>query len=93
MLRPKLTNFSDFIEKPKPVIPKTKKDVQSEINLYLNILLFMVIIIGCFYLYYRFKYKKVREEETKEKLTHFNNYLNDYFINDMLAKQNNNTYY
>ena len=46
MYKPTLTNFADFIEKPKPVIPKSKYEVQSDINMYLNIALLMVIVIG-----------------------------------------------
>ena len=92
MYKPTLTNFADFIEKPKPVIPKSKYEVQKDINMYLNIALLLVIVIGGIYLYHRFKYKKDREEETKQKLQEFDNYLNEYYINDMLTKQNNNTY-
>ena len=92
MYKPTLTNFADFIEKPKPVIPKSKYEVQSDINMYLNIALLLVIVIGGIYLYQRFKYKQDREEETNQKLQDFDNYLNDYFVNDMLSKQNNNTY-
>ena len=92
MYKPTLTNFADFIEKPKPVIPKSKYEVKRDINMYLNIALFMVIVIGGIYLYHRFKYKQDRVEETKQKLQDFDNYLNEYYINDMLTKQNNNTY-
>lgn len=86
MYKPTLTNFADFIEKPKPVIPKSKYEVQKDINMYLNIALLLVIVIGGLYLYHRFKYKKDREEETKLKLQEFDNYLNEYYINDMLRK-------
>ena len=86
MIRPSLTNFADYVEKPKPVILKTRVELQSDINMYLNIALFLVIIIGIYYLYQRFKYKEEREEETKQKLQDFDNYLNEYYINDMLTK-------
>ena len=83
-LQPSLTNFADFMEQPKPVIPKTKLEIQSNINMYLNIIVLLIIIIGLFYLYQRFKYKSQHEEETKEKLKQFDEYLNEYYINDML---------
>ena len=86
MYKPTLTNFADYVEKPKPVIPKTKFQVQQEINWYLNVIIFLVILIGIYYLYQRFKYKNDREEETKQKLQDFDNYLNEYYINDMLNK-------
>jgi hypothetical protein len=91
MLKPNLTNFTDFVVKPKPVIPKTKAEVQTDINWYLNILVLLVIVIGSIYLYQRYKYKGQREQETKEKIKQFDNYLNEYYINDMLTRQNNNT--
>ena len=37
MLKPSLTNFNDFIEKPKPLKPKTKTEIQKDINWYMNI--------------------------------------------------------
>ena len=91
MIQPSLTNFDDFIEKPKPVIPKSKYEIQSDINMYLNIIVLLIIIIGLFYLYQRFKYKSQHEEETKEKIKQFDEYLNEYYINDMLIHQKNNT--
>jgi len=91
MFKPKLTNFADFVVKPKPVIPKTKTEIQTDINWYLNILVLLVIVIGSIYLYQRYKYKGQHEQETKEKIKQFDNYLNEYYINDMLASQNNNT--
>ena len=92
MIKPTLTNFADFVEEPIPVIPKTPKQIQQSVNWYLNIIVLLVILIGVFYLYRRYKYKEQHEQETKEKLKQFDEYLNDYYINDMLTKQNNNTY-
>jgi hypothetical protein len=86
MLQPSLTNFDDFIEKPKPVIPKTKFEIQSDINTYLNIIVLLIVIVGFIFLYVRFKYKAQHEEETKEKLKQFDEYLNEYYINDMLKQ-------
>ena len=86
MIQPSLTNFADFIEKPKLVIPKTKLEIQSDINTYLNIIVLLIVIIGFIFLYFRFKYKSQHEEETKQKLKKFDNYLNEYYINDMLKQ-------
>lgn len=90
MLKPNLTNFTDYVEKPKPVIPKTKYQVQKEINWYLNIIVFLVILIGCYYLYQRYKFKEHHERETRKKLKEFDNYLNEYYINDMINQSKNN---
>ena len=84
MIQPSLTNFADFIEKPKPLIPKTKFEIQSDINTYLNIIVLLIVIIGFIFLYFRFKYKAQHEEETKEKLKQFDEYLKEYYINDIL---------
>ena len=91
MIKPNLTNFTDFVEIPKPVIFKTPQQIQQGINWYLNIVVVLVIFIGGFYLYQRYKYKEQHEQETRVKLQKFDNYLQEYYINDMLTKQNNNT--
>ena len=90
MIKPSLTNFADFIEKPKPVIPKTPKQIQQSVNWYLNIIVVLVILIGGFYLYQRFRNKEEHEQDTRERLKQFDNYLQEHTISDMLAKQNNN---
>ena len=86
MITPSLTNFADFVEKPKPVISKSPKQVQQDVNWYLNIFVIMIIVTGSIYLYQRFKTKTQREKETKHKLQQFDTYLNEHYINDMLAK-------
>ncbi len=93
MFRPKLSDFSAFVEKPKPVKIITKYDIQQNINFYMNLVLFLIILLGCLVLYYRGKYKLDREKQAKETITKFENYMNDYIISDMLDKQNNNIPY
>ena len=78
MIKPNLTNFADFFDTPKPVIPKTKYEIQQSINWSLNIVVLLIVIIGFICLYYRFKYKAQHEEETKHKLKQFDTYLNEY---------------
>tara|TARA_B100000212_G_scaffold296967_1_gene240538 strand:+ start:1657 stop:1935 length:279 start_codon:yes stop_codon:yes gene_type:complete len=90
MIKPSLTNFTDFIEKPKPVIPKSPKQIQRDINFYMNIIISLIICIGLFLLYTRNKYKEIYKLETIEKLKQFDTYMQDYIINDMLTTQNNN---
>ena len=84
MIKPTLTIFNDFIDKPKPIIMKSPKQLQENVNWYLNIIIFLVIVIGLVYLYQRYKYKIEHEKEIKDRLTKFDNYLNDYYINDMI---------
>lgn len=92
MIKPQLTNFTDFIEKPKPVIPKTKYQIQQSINWYLNIIVCLVVIIGFVTLYLRYKHKEINKQETMQKLQDFDAYLQENIINDMLQTNNNNTY-
>jgi hypothetical protein len=90
MIKPNLTNFTDFIEKPKPVIPKTKYQIQQSINWYLNIIVGMVILIGGIALYLRYKYKETNKLVTIEKLQKFDAYLQENIINEMLETDKNN---
>tara|TARA_B100000900_G_scaffold16438_1_gene12974 strand:- start:1051 stop:1359 length:309 start_codon:yes stop_codon:yes gene_type:complete len=90
MIRPKLTNFADYVVKPKPVIPKTKIQIQKQTSNYLTIALFMIICIGFLSIYIRYKTKQSQENTTKLKLSQLNNYIQDHMINDMLESQKNN---
>jgi len=92
MIKPQLTNFTDFIEKPKPVIPKTKYQIQESVNWYLNIIVFLVVIIGFVCLYLRYKHKELNKQETMKKIQDFDAYLQENIMNDMLQTNNNNTY-
>ena len=92
MIKPQLTNFNDFIEKPKPVIPKTKYQIQQSVNWYLNIIVFLVVIIGFVCLYLRYKNKELNKQETIKKIQDFDAYLQENIMNDMLQTNNNNTY-
>lgn len=92
MIKPQLTNFTDFIEKPKPVIPKTKYQIQESVNWYLNIIVFLVVIIGFVCLYLRYKNKELNKQETIKKIQDFDAYLQENIMNDMLQINNNNTY-
>lgn len=97
MLKPSLTDFTDFVEKPKPVKIKTKYEIQKEINLYMNIALFFVILIGIGFLYYRGKHKQEREQIAQKKITELDDYMKDYMeeqmISSMLNQQNYNVPY
>ena len=87
MIKPSLTNFADFIEKPKPVIHKTKYQVQQVINWYLNISISLVILIGIYYLYQRYIFKEFHEQETKKKLDQFDAYLQEHTMDDMINQK------
>lgn len=89
MLSPNLTNLSEFVDPPKLITPISTKDIQSSVNWYLNILLSMVLCIGGYFLYYRYKYKEYHEGITRLKIKEFDEYLQERAINDMLSENNN----
>jgi hypothetical protein len=90
MIKPSLSDFSQFADKPIPVKVKTKFEIQKERSLYMNIVLLLIVAIGFIILYYRKKYKTDREKAAKEKIQHLEDYMNDYIIHDMLKQQNYN---
>lgn len=90
MIKPSLSDFSQFADKPKQVKVKTKFEIQKEQSYYMNIVLLLIVVIGFIILYYRKKYKTERETDAKEKIQHLEDYMNDYIINSMLKQQNYN---
>ena len=96
MLKPNLTDFTDFIEKPKPVKIKTKYEIQKDINLYMNLALFLIIVVGVVILYLRGKTKDERQQQATQKIAEFDDYMKDYMeeeiIHSMLDQQNYNVH-
>ena len=90
MIKPSLSDFSQFADKPKPVKVKTKFEIQKEHSLYMNIVLLLIVVIGFIILYYRKKNKTDREKAAKDKIQNLEDYMNDYIINNMLKDQNYN---
>jgi len=88
MIKPSLSDFTVFADKPKPVKIKTKFEIQKEKSSYMNIVLLLIVVIGFIILYYRKKYKTEREKTAKEKIHHLEDYINEYNINNMLKEQN-----
>ena len=88
MIKPSLSDFSTFADKPKTVKIKTKFEINKEQSNYMNIVLLLIVVIGFIILYYRKKYKTERETSAKEKIQHLEDYINEYNINNMLKEQN-----
>ncbi len=84
MIKPNLSDFSDFVEKPKPVIHKSMIDIKKEQTMYMNIILIIIVLIGIYYLYYRIKEKEKREKQAQQKIKELDDYMNDYLMNNML---------
>lgn len=97
MLKPKLTDFADFVEKPKPVKIKTKVEIQQDVNLYLNLALFLIIVVGVVVLYLRGKTKEERQQQATQKIVELDSYMKDYMdeqiIHNMLNEENYNVPY
>jgi len=90
MVKPSLSDFSDFVEKPKPVIIKSKIDIQKEQTMYMNIILVLIVGLGIFYLYYRKINLDKQKKEAKEKINQLDDYMNDYLMHTILEQQNYN---
>ena len=90
MIKPCLSDFTIFADKPKPVKVKTKFEIQKEQSYFMNIVLLIIVIIGFVILYYRKKYKTERETTAKEKIQYLEDYMNEHIINNMLKDQNYN---
>jgi len=93
MIKPSLTDFSIFADKPIPVIIKPKFEIQKDQTFYMNIVLLLIIVVGCVILYYRKKNKSEREKLAVDKIKHLEDYINEYDINNMFIEQNNNISY
>jgi hypothetical protein len=90
MIKPSLSDFSQFADKPIPVKVKTKFEIQKDLSYYMNIILLLIVVLGFIVLYYRKKNKTERETTAKGKIQHLEDYMNDYIIHDMLKAQNYN---
>ena len=86
MIKPSLTNFTDFVEKPKPVIPKSKIEIQKDTNFYMNIALFLVVTIGFIILYYRNKYQTETKQKARKTIENFEDYMNDYIYSQYVER-------
>jgi len=90
MIKPSLSDVSIFDVKPKPVIVKSKYEIHKSHAFYMNIVVLLIIVVGCGALYYRKKYKSEREHMAKSKVKHLEDYINEYDITTMLNEQHNN---
>jgi cbb3-type cytochrome oxidase subunit 3 len=93
MLTPHLSDFSDFVDKPKLVITKSTLEIQQDKNLYMNIALLLIVVIGFTLLYYRKQNKQANEEYAKQKIVQFEDYMNDSIIHGMLDQPKYNVPY
>lgn len=89
MLQPKLTNFSEFVVKPKLKKPKSPLEIQKQTTNYLTIALVLIILLGCLSIYIRYKTKEQSKLESQKKLSQLNEYIQDHFIDDMILSQKN----
>ena len=57
MIKPHLVDLDQFKPRPPPQIIPSPKDIQSQTNFYMSIALIGVIILGCYFLYYKLRSK------------------------------------
>lgn len=87
MNKPKLVDYSEFI-KPIPIKkPPSPQDIQQVVNTFLNIVVFISILLGLYYLYYKHKYKEYNKQQYHKKVNELNEYLNNKNIDELLGKK------
>tara|TARA_B110001469_G_C9455344_1_gene229778 strand:+ start:152 stop:454 length:303 start_codon:yes stop_codon:yes gene_type:complete len=87
MNKPKLVDYSQFI---KPSIVKkltSPQDIQETINKCLNIVVCISIILGIYYLYYKYTHKDYNKQIYHKKVNELNDYLNNKNIDELLGKK------
>ncbi len=87
MLNQKLVDYSEFI-KPIPLKkPPSSQDIQQVVNTFLNIVVFISILLGLYYLYYKHKHKEYNKQLYHKKVNELNEYLNNKNIDELLGKK------
>ena len=85
MTQPKLVDLSEYA-------PKIKKPSLHEIKyktiITKNIALFLVIILGLIFIYYKYKNKDLQKMETNNKILELNNYVTMKTIDKIIDNKN-----
>ena len=75
MIKPHLVDLNQFKPKPPKPIIETPQEIQSKMNWYMNIVVIGVIILGCYFLYRKYKYKEVDKRKYNEDVIELAKYL------------------
>ena len=75
MIKPHLVDLNQFKPKPPKPIIETSQEIQSKMNWYMNVALVGVILIGCYFIYHKYKYKEVDKMKYNEDVIELAKYL------------------
>ena len=75
MIKPHLVDLNQFKPKPPKPIIETPQEIQSKKNWYMNIVVIGVIILGCYFLYRKYKYKELDKRRYNEDIIELAKYL------------------
>ena len=75
MIKPHLVDLNQFKPKPPKPIIETPQEIQYKMNWYMNVALVGDILIGCYALYYKYKYKVVDKRKYNEDVIELAKYL------------------
>jgi len=75
MIKPHLVNFAEFVPKSSPSIIKSPKDIQSSVNLYMNVVVIGVILLGCYFLYHKLRSKDQETIKYQNDVVQLSKYL------------------
>jgi len=75
MIKPNLINLDEFT--PKPISPKvpTLQEIQSYTNLYMNIIVVSIIILGCCFLYHKHTSKEQKQRKYQGDVIELSKFL------------------
>ena len=75
MIKPHLVDLNQFKPKPPKPIIETPQEIQSKMNWYMNIVVIGVIILGCYILYRKYKFKELDKRRYNEDIIELAKYL------------------
>ncbi len=86
-VQPKLVDLSEYAPKPKKI---SVKDIKYKTTITKNIVLFLVIVLGFMFVYYKYKHKDIEKLETKNKILELNNYVTMKTVDNMIDSKSDN---
>lgn len=87
LIKPKLVDYNLIkFPKKKPTIIQTKISKQDNTKFYLNFFLILILLLGCYILYYRMKNKDKERIELEANILFLDEYVNSNLNNNKIDK-------
>jgi len=75
MIKPQLVDLEQFKPKPPPIVMPSPKELQSSVNLYMNVVVVGVILVGCYFLYHKLRSKDQETIKYQNDVVQLSKYL------------------